>query len=118
MIYEFSHSPTSAGRRVRFVIGRAELAQLRRTGLLASDALRDVEAIETGSPAEVMLVMPPHTARVLVDALETVGGDAAVAARMLATALDGMVHELRTERAIGDVIRVPRDVRRLSRIPS
>lgn len=117
MIYQFSHYPTDDGRRVRFSIARSELDRVRGAGFLDGEALRGaVDVIETDTTGEAMLVMTPATARVLVDAFAMVGGDLAVAARMLATALEGMALELRMSRSVSDLVRLGRRGRPIAQL--
>lgn len=101
MIYDFSHYPTSAGRRVRFTVARENIERVREAGFTAIvDTVESMAMKSAASPGDVMFVMTPRRARMLAEALASVGGDAAVAARMLDAALDGMVTELREHRAI------------------
>lgn len=105
MIYDFSHYPTSAGRRVRFTVAREHIERVREAGFTGIvDTIESMAMKSVASPGDVMFIMTPRRARMLVDALASVGGDAAVAARMLTTALDGMVDELR----IGRLLAPPR----------
>lgn len=113
MIYEFVHYPTSIGRRVRFRLDRAELERVRRAGFLDGDALRGVTIDGTETPGEPTLIMTPAAARAMVDVLAMIGGDAAVSARMLSSALDDMVAELRTGRAVVEITRPARRDRAL-----
>jgi hypothetical protein len=108
MIYEFSHFSTPDGRRVRFRIDRAEFARVRRAGFLEGETFSGIVIDETSSPAEVELTMTPAAARAMIDVLAMVGGDAAVAGRMLSFALEDMVAELRTGRAVDALTRPSR----------
>lgn len=107
MIYEFTHYAATPGRRVSFRLDRAELERVRRAGFLEGDALRGVTIDGTETPGEPTIVMTPAAARAMVDILAMIGGDAAVSARMLSSALDDMVAELRTARAIETLIYSP-----------
>jgi hypothetical protein len=98
MIYRFSHFSTDHGRRVQFI---ANAADMRR----AAPALDGVEAKwRPFGLEEVIVLATPGGARMVADALGSLGGDAAVASRMLTDALDGMVDELRASRATGPTV--------------
>lgn len=103
MIYDFTHYLTIAGRTVRFAIDGAELSRALEA---APAELGDAIIARHELPGEsVDITMPAAAARELADTLASIGGDAAVAARMLRAHIEGMVAELRKARTVGESAR-------------
>ncbi len=99
MIYDFSHYPTAVGRRVRFTMDSGDYRRALELPNAEALELAPIATCPTAVPGAVCLECSPAVARVLAGQLSELGGDAAIAARMLADALEVLVLELRRSRA-------------------
>ena len=96
MLIEFSHFPTPTTRRVSFFMDAGEYR--RAMELPAAHTLKPTIQESEHAAGSVRLTMPVATAMAYCEVLAQVGGDAAVAERMLRDQLAGMIAELRASR--------------------